>query len=83
MPILTLLDYAYVQDHVQSYHGVYERAIRPWACATDNTVLTLTWAMRLGGFCRVPLIPQLEFLEFLSVCSVVLHDKKKKKKKTS
>ena len=38
VPIHTILDHAYVQDHFLAYYGVCERIIRPWSCTTINTV---------------------------------------------
>jgi hypothetical protein len=38
MPILTLLDHAYVLDHPLEYYGVYERVIIPGDYRPDNTV---------------------------------------------
>jgi len=38
VPILALLDYAYIEDHSLAYYSVYERVIILWYYATDYTV---------------------------------------------
>jgi hypothetical protein len=39
VPILALLDYAYVEDYSLAYYGVHERVIILWYYATDYTVV--------------------------------------------